>query len=97
MPAASVLYTPGVCNIGPEEIRRRRRSGYLGAIVSIVMLGLLFAFRANPLWRLVAFFPVAAAASGFFASLFPLLRSLRHARTVQRSQGCWANRHHHAS
>ena len=30
-PVTGVAYQPGVCNIGPQEIRRRRRAGTSGS------------------------------------------------------------------
>jgi hypothetical protein len=48
-------YVPGVCNIGPEEITRRRRSGIFGvAIAAIVAIGLLVV-GASPWWRVLLF------------------------------------------
>ena len=29
------LYQPGVCNIGPAEIRARRRTGWIGLAVAV--------------------------------------------------------------
>ena len=31
----SVDYQPGVCNIGPAEIARRRRAGHIGLIAAV--------------------------------------------------------------
>jgi hypothetical protein len=31
----STPYQPGVCNIGPAEIARRRRAGHVGALMTI--------------------------------------------------------------
>ena len=58
-------YRPGTCNIGPEEIRRRRRAGHTGLIATIVLLVLLIAIGAPPLARLVVALPAAVAASGY--------------------------------
>ena len=30
-------YQAGVCNIGPAEVARRRRAGYLGVVVAAVL------------------------------------------------------------
>ncbi len=64
------VYQPGVCNIGPAEIRRRRSSGYLGLAISAILLGLLLAYRANSLWRLTLFLPVTTAATGFLQAYY---------------------------
>ena len=58
-------YRPGVCNIGPAEIARRRRAGHVGLVVSLLVLGLLVIVDAPPLFRLIIALPVAAAASGY--------------------------------
>jgi hypothetical protein len=67
---ATNVYQPGVCNIGPAEIRQRRMSGYLGLAVSVVFLVLAFAL-GWPAWvRLFVALPVALAATGFLQAAF---------------------------
>ena len=39
MDVENTRYEPGVCNIGPAEIARRRRSGHVGALITIGLLG----------------------------------------------------------
>jgi hypothetical protein len=63
-------YQPGVCNIGPAEIARRRRSGLVGAIASVVLLAVLMAIDAPPLARLLVALPAAIAASGYLQAHF---------------------------
>lgn len=58
-------YVPGVCNIGPAEIARRRRAGHVGLAVGLVVLVGLVATGAPPWARLVVALPIAAAASGY--------------------------------
>jgi hypothetical protein len=58
-------YRPGVCNIGPAEISRRRRSGHTGVIATVVLLAVLIAVHAPTPLRLLAFFPAAVAAAGY--------------------------------
>jgi hypothetical protein len=58
-------YEPGVCNIGPEEIARRRRSGHVGVIVSLVVFALLLAVAAPHWTRLVLVLTAAVAATGY--------------------------------
>ena len=62
---ADAEYRPGICNIGPEEIRRRRRAGHIGAIAAVVVLVVLVAIGAPPLARLLIAIPAAGAASGY--------------------------------
>jgi len=67
---ATNLYQPGVCNIGPAEIRQRRMSGYLGLGIAVVFLVVAFAF-GWPAWvRLLVALPVALAATGFLQAAF---------------------------
>jgi hypothetical protein len=58
-------YRPGVCNIGPEEIGRRRRAGHLGLLATVVVLAVLVAIGAPPLVRLIIALPAAGAVSGY--------------------------------
>jgi hypothetical protein len=60
-----IEYQPGVCNIGPEEIARRRRAGHVGVIATLVVLAVLVAIGAPPLARLIVALPAAGAASGY--------------------------------
>ena len=58
-------YRSGVCNIGPAEIARRRRTGVTMTIVTVVLLAILIAVHAPVPFRLVVFLTAAVAASGF--------------------------------
>ncbi len=58
-------YQPGVCNIGPAEIARRRTSGHLAALASVALLSALVAAHAPRRWRLLVVLPAAASASGY--------------------------------
>ena len=64
-PIAGAEYRPGACNIGPEEIRRRRRAGHIGILASLILLVILVAIGAPSLARLIVALPVAGAASGY--------------------------------
>jgi hypothetical protein len=52
-------YQPGVCNIGPEEIARRRRAGHVGAIMTLGLLAVLLLLHVSPWWRLLIAIPAA--------------------------------------
>ena len=54
-------YRPGACNIGPEEIALRRRSGLLGLAATVVIAVILVAVGA-PSWLRILVFPVLAGA-----------------------------------
>ncbi len=58
-------YQPGVCNIGPAEIARRRRAGHVGLGATVILGGGLVAVGAPPLVRLLLALPAAVAASGY--------------------------------
>jgi hypothetical protein len=63
MPADS--YRAGICNIGPDEIARRRRTGHTGVVISVALLALLLVSGAPPLARLTVFLPASLAAAGY--------------------------------
>ena len=63
-------YQPGVCNIGPAEIARRRRSGHIGLAITIVVFVVLVVLHVPPLVRLTVGLPAAGAASGYLQAAF---------------------------
>ena len=75
-------YIPGVCNIGPEEIKKRKQAGWMGFIATVALWAVFVWFGVAPAWRLLLFFPAMMSATGFlqaymhfcayfgFASLF---------------------------
>lgn len=59
-------YRPGVCNIGPAEIRRRRRAGHLGLLSTVGVWAVLVAIDAPRLVRVVLVgLPAAGSAAGY--------------------------------
>lgn len=64
-PSNIVNYKPSVCNIGPEEIARRRKAGHAGLIASVVVLAVLLAVAAPHWMRLVLVLTAAGSASGY--------------------------------
>jgi hypothetical protein len=58
-------YVPGVCNIGPAEIRKRRQGGWVGLAVTVALWAAFLVFRVPAPWRLLLFFPAAMGAVGF--------------------------------
>lgn len=63
-------YRSGVCNIGPDEIAKRRRSGHVGAIATLVTLAVLLALGVPPQVRFLVAIPAAAAAAGYVQAFF---------------------------
>jgi len=64
-PAAGAAYQPGVCNIGPAEIARRRQAGHVGLAATVVVLAVLMAIGVPHAVRFVLVLPAGAAASGY--------------------------------
>jgi hypothetical protein len=58
-------YIPGVCNIGKDEIKRRRTGMFLGLGLLIVVFILLEVFKVDKLWRLIIFLPAVSFAINF--------------------------------
>jgi hypothetical protein len=58
-------YIPGVCNIGPAEIRMRRMAGWAGLGATVLLWAMFFVFRVPAAWRLFLFFPAVMSAVGF--------------------------------
>ncbi len=91
-------YIPGVCNIGPDEIRRRKQAGWFGLAATFAVWALLLWLDAPTLWRLTLFFPATAAALGFiqarkrfcvyygFAALFNFGKAGKQ-KTVEKNEG----------
>jgi hypothetical protein len=62
--AAPGEYQPGVCNIGPAEIRRRRRTGYVGLGAAVALDAVLLVLDAPAWTRLAVALPVVVGLSG---------------------------------
>jgi hypothetical protein len=62
-------YQPGVCNIGPAEIARRRRAGHVGLAVALVVLAILIVAHVPPILRLIVILPAAGSASGYLQAI----------------------------
>ena len=58
-------YIPGVCNIGPAEIAVRKRTGWMGLALTVLLYVLLANSGAGRSWFLLLFFPSALSAAGF--------------------------------
>lgn len=63
-------YIPGVCNIGPYEIARRRRAGWMGLVTTLLLWGLFTLLNVPAIWRLILFLPATASATGFLQAYF---------------------------
>jgi hypothetical protein len=63
-------YVPGVCNIGPGEIKKRKALGWIGLIASIALWAAFVMLKVAALWRLTLFVPAMLAALGFLQSVW---------------------------
>ncbi len=63
-------YEPGVCNIGPAEIAKRRRGGHVALAATVALIAGLHLRRAPRRARLIVALPAAAAASGYLQAHF---------------------------
>ncbi|MDP2156845.1 MAG: hypothetical protein Q8K68_03945 [Nitrospirota bacterium] len=58
-------YIPGVCNIGPDEIKRRIQVGLVGLVATGLLAAALLWFDAPWYARLALFVPAFVASIGF--------------------------------
>ncbi|HEY1869845.1 MAG TPA: hypothetical protein VGG71_02240, partial [Chitinophagaceae bacterium] len=58
-------YIPGTCNIGPPEIKRRKKAVIFALILTIVVVILILVLHPQKLWRLSLFLPLFSLAIGF--------------------------------
>ena len=59
-------YMPGVCNIGENEVTRRKNAGWIGLIVTVILYSLFAYIEVPRFWRLFIFIPATITAVGFF-------------------------------
>lgn len=58
-------YQPGICNIGPAEIERRRWTGHVGALVTLAGLGAVLITQPPAGARAFLFVPASVSAGGY--------------------------------
>jgi hypothetical protein len=63
-------YQPGTCNIGPAEIARRRKSGHIALVATLVVFMFLVLVQAPHLARLVLILTAGGSASGYLQAQF---------------------------
>jgi hypothetical protein len=59
-----ILYTPGVCNIGPAEIAQRKKIGWIGVVITVVLSIVLLTTSLPAIIRIVVFLPAFVGAIG---------------------------------
>lgn len=63
--AKKTNYVPGVCNINPLEVRRRRLSGHFGLAITIIMITVIAISHVSWLLRMIIIIPAFVAAIGY--------------------------------
>ena len=58
-------YIPGACNIGHEEIKRRKKAAIFSIVLTITVIVLVFMLDANKIWRLTLFIPATSLGVSF--------------------------------
>lgn len=58
-------YVPGACNIGREEINRRKKATMFSTVLTITVIVLLLMLDTNKIWRLTLFIPAASLGVSF--------------------------------
>ena len=66
----STTYIPGVCNIGPAEIKQRKLSGVIGLSVTVILFAVLLVSGFDKPWRLIIFIPAMISATGYLQAAF---------------------------
>ena len=61
-------YQPGSCNIGGPEVRRRKRSAIIGAVLTIAFYIFVLSMHAPKSVRALVFFPLVLATIGWYQS-----------------------------
>lgn len=62
---AETYYTPGVCNINPEEARNRKQAFYIGSAAAVSLLGIFLILDVSAWVGLMIFIPALIAAIGY--------------------------------
>lgn len=66
----SITYIPGVCNIGPAEIKQRKLVGIVGLSATIILFSVLLTVGFDKPWRLIIFIPAMVGAVGYLQAAF---------------------------
>jgi uncharacterized membrane protein YccC len=62
----TVVLQPGIPNIGPQGVRKRRIPGIVAVVLGVAAVAALVASGAPRPWRLVAFLPFWLGSLGWF-------------------------------
>lgn len=61
----TTAYVAGACNIGPQEIAKRRQAGWMGLGLTVVLEAVFLLAGVAAPWRLFLFLPASLGAAGF--------------------------------
>ncbi|MCL4396970.1 hypothetical protein M1494_01315 [Candidatus Parvarchaeota archaeon] len=59
-------YSPGRCNIGPNEVRKRYLAGLVGFVVAAILSAFFSLFKADYLFFILLIFPLFLGFIGFY-------------------------------
>jgi hypothetical protein len=65
-----IQYIPGVCNIGPDEISRRKQAGLMSFVIAALLLLFFILFHIPSVYRVIIFFPATLSAVGYLQAYF---------------------------
>jgi hypothetical protein len=68
-PLNPISYEPGVCNIGPAEIARRRRAGHVSLAATVVLFVALVALGLPHWTRLLLVVTAGGSAAGYLQAM----------------------------
>lgn len=60
-----MTYIPGVCNIGPAEIKLRRSAGLMGLVATVALWVILILLNVPHEFRVIIFLPATLMAIGY--------------------------------
>ncbi len=66
----STTYIPGVCNIGPAEIKLRKVTGIVGLYITVILFAIFMIVGVTGPVRLLLFIPAVIGASGYLQAKF---------------------------
>lgn len=58
-------YIPGICNINPKEVKRRRTIGIIGLAIVVLAAAILILLSAPSPFKAIVFVPAFIMATGF--------------------------------
>lgn len=63
--ASKTNYVPGVCNINPQEIKKRRQAGHFGLAMTILLVAIALILHVSWVFRIVVIIPAFLSTIGY--------------------------------